>query len=206
MYWTASSRVKQVKGGTWKEGQQISIYDYYHENKIIPSLHFRSCTDKFKIVPIKKILKEKYPDSIQLIGIDAGETQRAKRVKDPKTGEWIYLYPEKKYPLIDWGIDRKGCSKIIADHGWPNPEKSGCYFCPFQNKKSWVELYNKSPDLFNLSLELDLNGSDYPKMSLMYGASHKGRLEWLKKELETQTSLFDFGEEENRIPCECYDG
>ena len=213
VYFTAGPRVKQVKEGTWEVGQQISIYDYYHENKMIPALKFRSCTSKFKIQPIEKILKEKYPDSIQLIGIDSGETRRAKRVRDPKTGEWIYLYPEKKYPLIDWDIDREGCSKIIADHGWPSPDKSGCYFCPFQAKKQWLKLYNESPDLFNLSMELEQNGKEYPKWSLAIGfSSHNDgkaqTLDQLRKQIETQTSLFDFGDlgDDRSIPCDCYDG
>ena len=147
-----------------------------------------------------------------MIGIDAGETRRAKRVRDPETGEWIYLYPEKKYPLIDWDIDREGCSKIISEHGWPSPDKSGCYFCPFQAKKQWIKLYNESPDLFNQSLALEQNGREYPKWSLAIGfSSHNDgkaqTLDQLRKEIETQTTLFDFGEEEeNRIPCDCYDG
>ena len=204
-FYTSSKKVRGVKEGHWEEDQQVSIYDYYQYNKMIPSMIFRSCTGKFKIEPIKKLVKEKYPDSIQLIGIDAGETRRAKRVRDPETGEWIYLYPDKKYPLIDWDIDREGCSKIISDYGWPSPEKSGCYFCPFQDKKSWVKLYNKSPDLFNESIKLEQNGRDYPEWSLIRSSHLQNGLEQLRTALETQTTLFDFGEE-NRIPCDCYDG
>ena len=198
VFYTPSKKVKGVRDGVWDEGEQISIYDYYYYTKMIPSKVFRSCTGKFKIEPIKKLLKEKYPDSVELIGIDAGETRRAKRVRDPETGEWIYLYPEKRYPLIDWDIDREGCSKIIADRGWPSPEKSGCYFCPFQSKKSWVELYNKSPDLFNESIKLEQNGQDFPKWSLITSSHLQNGLEQLRTGLETQTSLFDFGEEEDR--------
>ena len=205
-YYTASDRVRGVKEGEWEEGQRVSIYDYYYFLQSVPSLWQRSCTGKFKIEPIKKVLKEKYEDATQLIGIDAGESRRAKLVEDPETGEMINLYPNKIYPLIDWDIDREGCSKIIKDHGWPSPEKSGCYFCPFQSKKTWIELYNKSPDLFNKSLELEMNNKKFPEWHLMIPKPN--RLDWLKKALESQTSLFDFGldDDDRSIPCECYDG
>ena len=29
---------------------------------------------------------------------------------------------------------------------WSN--RSGCYFCPFQTKKNWINLYKNHPDLF----------------------------------------------------------
>tara|TARA_A100001515_G_scaffold109896_1_gene90777 strand:- start:1925 stop:2743 length:819 start_codon:yes stop_codon:yes gene_type:complete len=202
--YTVGERARGVKEGEWEADQEVAIYDWYKYMKILPSIKDRGCTDKWKIQPIKKLIKNKYPDSIQLIGIDAGETRRAQRTRDPKTGEWVYLYPDKRYPLIDWNIDRKGCSKIIEEHGWPSPEKSGCYFCPFQPAKNWTELYNTSPDLFNKSLKLEVENRNFPNMTLM--TTGPKRLDWFKKGLDTQTSLFDFGDDDNHIPCACYDG
>ena len=150
--YTIGKKARGVKEGEWEDGEAVAIYDYYKYMEKLPSLQNRMCTGKWKIIPIEKLIKDKYEGCIQLIGIDAGETKRAKRVRDPKTGEWIYLYPDKRYPLIDWDIDREGCSQIIKDQGWPSPEKSGCYFCPFQPTDNWIELYEKSPDLFNKSL------------------------------------------------------
>jgi 3'-phosphoadenosine 5'-phosphosulfate sulfotransferase (PAPS reductase)/FAD synthetase len=201
---TVGEKTRGVVEGEWEAGQAVAIYDYYKYMEKVPSMMNRMCTDKWKIQPIEKLVKEKYPDTLQLIGIDAGETRRAARTRDPKTGEWVYLYPDKRYPLIDWDVDREGCSKIIKDYGWPSPEKSGCYFCPFQPSKNWVELYKKSPDLFNKSLELESANTSFPKMSLLL--SGPKRLDWLKRSLETQTSLFDFGDDDKQIPCACYDG
>ena len=207
----AGSKTKGVKNGDWEEGEKITIYDWYDYNHTVPSVHMRSCTDNFKIIPITRLVKKKYPDALELIGIDAGESHRAKQIKDPETGEMIYLYENKAYPLIDWEVDRKGCLKIIDDHGWPNPKKSGCYFCPFQSKKSWVNLYHESPDLFNKSLELETNSQRFPNFPL-FVAAKPNRLDWLKKEIETQRSIFDYMEscsipdENEAMPCDCYDG
>tara|TARA_R100000234_G_C4961653_1_gene162059 strand:- start:63 stop:875 length:813 start_codon:yes stop_codon:yes gene_type:complete len=202
--YTAGPRVKGVKTGDWVEGQEISIYDYYSYNNKIPAIQNRMCTDKFKRQPIHKVIKKYYPDAMQLIGIDAGEPQRAKFIPDPDTGKMISLYPDKIYPLIDWNINRNKCVEIIKEHGWPSPEKSGCYFCPFQNKSSWISLYNTYPKLFDKSLEMDTNNASFPKMSLML--SNEKRLDWLKRGIETQTTLFEFKEENVAIPCDCYDG
>ena len=201
---TVGKKSRGVMEGEWEDGQTVAIYDYYRYMEKVPSMMNRMCTAKWKIQPIEKLIKEKYADCIQLIGIDAGETKRAQRTRDPKTGEWVYLYPDKRYPLIDWEVDREGCSKIIKEHGWPSPEKSGCYFCPFQPTDNWIELYKKSPDLFNKSLELEQGNTSYPKMTLLLRGPK--RLDWLKRSLETQTSLMDFGKDDNHIPCACYDG
>tara|TARA_R100001086_G_scaffold125176_1_gene64694 strand:- start:725 stop:1561 length:837 start_codon:yes stop_codon:yes gene_type:complete len=211
VFYKAGPRVGAVQKGDWEEGQKVTIYDWYTYTRSVPSVWKRSCTDNFKIIPITRLVKEKYPDSLELIGIDSGESHRAKQVEDPETGEMIYLYPNKKYPLIDWEIDREGCRRIIEEYGWPNPKKSGCYFCPFQSKKSWIDLYHKSPELFNKSLELEINSKKFPEFPLFVRAK-PNRLDWLKREIETQTNIFDYmdscevPEENDPMPCDCYDG
>jgi len=62
-------------------------------------------------------------------------------------------------------------------------------------------------------MELEQNGKEYPKWSLAIGfSSHNDgkaqTLDQLRKQIETQTSLFDFGDlgDDRSIPCDCYDG
>ncbi len=120
-----------------------SVKSYYEEKKIIPYRMFRSCTDKFKVRPINKYLKEKYKDQEITIfmGIANDEVKRAEKMINKKKIQY-------KFPLIEKKIDREGCIKIIKEEGLSIPVKSGCYFCPFQSKKEWVKLYKKYPDLF----------------------------------------------------------
>lgn len=113
------------------------LYEYCWHHRMIPSRRFRWCTDKFKVRRLNKYFE---PPAFSLIGIDAGEEHRAKCSVDNGI--------EKRYPLVEIGIDRDGCKKIILDHGLPLPMKSGCYFCPYQRKSQWKKLYREHPYLF----------------------------------------------------------
>ena len=206
VYYTASNRVEGVKQGHWEENERVAIYDYYDYLKSVPSMRMRSCTEKFKIEPIEKYIKAKWGDKgypIRLIGIDAGESHRAKYITDPETGKKEKLYEYNEYPLIDWDWDRDGCLERIEKEGWSNPGKSGCYFCPFQSRTKWTELLKDKPDLYNKSMQLESQGNRFPEFNLMQYKPN--RLDWFKKAVESQTTLMDFGEDP-KIPCDCYDG
>jgi len=76
----------------------------------------------------------------QLVGMAADEAHRQKG---------------RACPLIDRGIDRKGCIKIIQAEGLDVPQKSGCWICPFMGKRQWHELYRRHPDLFERAARLE---------------------------------------------------
>jgi len=142
-----------------------SIYDWYYKHRKIPTWKTRSCTDLFKIRPIRRYLKRKYKNNIVLyIGISYDEKHRAK--------ESDVSYIKNKFPLVELKIDRKKCEEIILSHGFEVPVKSGCYFCPFQPEWRWLYLKFKYPKLFKLAMKLEENGSAFPKLTL----SRKGIL------------------------------
>lgn len=113
------------------------LYSFFWDHFQTPSIQHRSCTDKFKVRPIHKYCQT---PSFQLIGIDAGESHRAKIMNNKGM--------ESRYPLIEYEIDRQGCIDIIKAHGLPVPMKSGCYICPFQRVAQWRKLRREHPDLF----------------------------------------------------------
>jgi len=126
------------------------IYDYYHKGRFFPLPTFRDCTGKFKITPIRQHLRKKYgkKETFEMnIFIDYDEFHRM-RTSDVK-------YIKNKYPLVDKKITREKCLKIINDFGYDLPLKSGCFFCPFNNKKRWIDLRNNHIDLFEKSKELE---------------------------------------------------
>ena len=161
---------------TRREGK--TLYDDCFDRKIIPTRMFRSCTDKFKKRALRKFVLQNFPnrDVTFLIGIDAGETKRA---KDDCGGF--------AYPLIELGLDREGCKQVIREAGLPVPVKSGCYFCPFSPTKALLNLLKEHPELYKKAEALEKNGQRYPEMILSNVS-----LERLRKSKEDQRSMCNF--------------
>lgn len=118
----------------------------------------RSCTADFKTRVIEKELKRlgatvKNPATVAL-GISLDEIQRAKAGVDPSAPTQV-----RTYPLLDLGITRTECKRIIADAGLPVPKKSACFFCPFHDKDAWRELKRDRPDLFEQAVKIEADMS-----------------------------------------------
>lgn len=71
-----------------------------------------------------------------------------------------------EYPLVDAKLTRGDCKRIIQEHGWPVPPKSGCWYCPFQKAAGWKDLYVKHPDLFKRARDMEESQQHYPKYVL----------------------------------------
>ncbi len=166
-----------------------NLKDYYYKRKIIPYRMFRSCSDKFKVRPINKYIKENYKERVNIfMGIGIDERRRSYNFTETKTAFY-------NFPLIDYNIDRKGCIDIIKKEGINIPVKSGCYFCPFKSKKGWVELYHKHNNKFEEAILFEKNGRAYPEGNFMGNMT----LETLKKIIIEQQDLTGFMEEDTKI-------
>jgi len=106
----------------------------------------RQCTERFKIRPIKRWLRDRFeirPRSgiqvVQWMGISLDE---AHRMKPPGAG-WY----DVAYPLIDLGLRRTDCLKMLSDAGIDAP-RSACTFCPFHSNAEWKRLKSQEPDAF----------------------------------------------------------
>lgn len=149
-----------------------SLYDYYFSRQIIPTVYFRQCTSKWKIRPIRKYCKENFGEWINILGIDAGERRRVR--------SWDGF----EFPLVEQGLGRRSCKRIIADHGLVVPRKSGCFYCPFQGRDQWLQLLREHKDLFVLAEKLEKNGRQYPELTLT-----KKPLEKIRSNFEKQRTL-----------------
>lgn len=145
----------------------------------VPSINNRWCTDYAKITPMKLTVRmlqkegkfEKPATSI--IGISIDEKQRALN----KDGTWKRPHLSEynnSYPLVEMGISRDDCHKIIKEYGWPDPIKSGCYFCPFQGTREWADLYHHHPDLFWDAVYLEERDKNFPRYNLYPRGGSKG--------------------------------
>lgn len=123
---------------TRREG--LPLYDYYLKHRFVPMRFARACTVEYKLVPLSEYCQ---PPCTVYLGIAADEAHRVDRIiAGQRKGE------EKRFPLVDEGIDRKGCIEIIKAHGLTVPMKSGCFLCPFQRRSQWLALRRLHPELY----------------------------------------------------------
>jgi hypothetical protein len=98
---------------------------------------WRQCTGDYKLNPLRRKAKELMRTHglkrvTMLIGISTDEALRMKpsRVK----------YIINEFPLIDNNISRQDCLNWMGAHGYPEPQKSACYFCPYTHDSRWREM------------------------------------------------------------------
>lgn len=109
----------------------------------------RACTVDHKIKVLERWIRQnaRALPAESLIGISVDEIERA------KTGQ--NKYEVRQYPLLELGLNRIDCARIISDAGLPVPPKSSCYFCPFHSRLTWSELRRDRPDLFEKAAQLE---------------------------------------------------
>ncbi|MCD0483452.1 phosphoadenosine phosphosulfate reductase [Streptacidiphilus sp. ASG 303] len=112
----------------------------------------RSCTADYKILVIGRELKRRgatpdHPATVG-IGISLDEIHRANRRRSEP-------HEHIAYPLLELGLRRTDCARIIRDAGLPVPPKSSCWFCPFKRPESWHEQRRSEPELFEKACQLE---------------------------------------------------
>lgn len=121
--------------GTEKEGKQS-----------------RQCTQDFKVVPLQRksrqIIGRKRSARVKMwIGISRDECHRMK----PSKKAWI----ENIYPLVDRSITRMRCITWMEQHGFPEPPRSACSFCPFHSQEEWRRLRDSDPVAFQEAVKFE---------------------------------------------------
>lgn len=108
----------------------------------------RSCTADFKILPIARWIKRHAPGCTLGKGISTDEPHRA----TPSRESDGY---SSAYPLIELGLSRSDCLRIVAEAGLPQPPKSACWFCPYKTTDRWTEMKRQDPERFAQAVELE---------------------------------------------------
>jgi 3'-phosphoadenosine 5'-phosphosulfate sulfotransferase (PAPS reductase)/FAD synthetase len=112
----------------------------------------RNCTKDFKIKLIEQQLirmgaTAEQPATVG-IGISVDEMHRANNRRNSAVENTVY-------PLLELGLRRTDCQRIILDAGLPLPPKSACWFCPMKRPEEWQSLRRERPDLFAKACELE---------------------------------------------------
>lgn len=156
--WKAASRVRRTKDGQRSYIQTaIPIFMASAEGDgltVRKGIGKRQCTRDFKIRPVERKVRELVglkrafkgmpPLATVWIGISADEAHRAK----PSSTPWIV----RRHPLLEADIDRIDCLDWMADHGYPEPPRSACLWCPFRDDASWMSL---APDEFATAVAME---------------------------------------------------
>lgn len=112
----------------------------------------RQCTDRYKIAVIARELAArgatKDDPATVGIGISVDEIERANnRSHIP--------HEVVTYPLLELGLRRTDCQRIIREAGLPLPPKSACFFCPMKRPTEWHDLRRTEPELFDRACALE---------------------------------------------------
>lgn len=140
-----------------RNGTPVDLYDDLH--RPIRSINIpirmangspgnRNCTVHWKIKPIARWVKANAPSCTLGKGISTDEPHRA----TPSRETDCYT---SAYPLIELGLSRADCLRLVADAGLPQPPKSSCWFCPYKTGVQWAALKAERPELFGKAATLE---------------------------------------------------
>ena len=135
-----------------------SLYETSWDRRVFPSAIWRWSTRDYKITPILRHYRSLDSHINQYLAIAWDEIHR---MKDSRVG-----YVTNLYPLIDRRLTRADCVAIIEEARLPVPERSACYFCPFNSVERWRWLYETHSDLFDKAIALEERSKHCPSQRL----------------------------------------
>lgn len=97
------------------------------------SIGRRQCTKYFKIVPIRREIRSRYPNQpiVMWQGISTDEVSRCK----DSERQWL----THRFPLIEQNISRQDCETFLRSvTSWTVP-KSACVYCPYRSDAQWQQ-------------------------------------------------------------------
>lgn len=112
---------------------------------VLPDSRTRWCTRMLKIKPFEKYVGDQ--EAISYIAIRADETHRKGYISTKSNLKAVY-------PFIEDGLIKQDVFKLLEESGLGIPEyyqwrsRSGCYFCFYQQRREWVGLLEKHPELY----------------------------------------------------------
>lgn len=143
----ASLKMKTTKDGRKFTTTNIPFFTRNADGSV-GKIRLRDCTRDFKLHPIFRKCRElaavkrgeKSVKVIQWVGISLDEVQRMKTSRD----RWLGV----RWPLIEMNMSRHDCLRWMAAHGFPQPPRSACIYCPFHNNHEWRRLRDEEPREF----------------------------------------------------------
>lgn len=111
----------------------------------------RGCTEQWKIDVIARETRRRGATpgqpAVVGMGISTDEMSRAKDSAIP--------HHRNVHPLLDLGLRRIDCQRIIRSASLPMPPKSACWFCPMKRPEDWQNLRREEPQEFEKACQLE---------------------------------------------------
>jgi hypothetical protein len=153
----------------------------------------RSCTADFKIRVLSRWLRlhgaTKDDPATVAVGISVDEMERASNRRLERNEVVVY-------PLLELGLRRSDCMRVIQVAGLPVPPKSSCFFCPLHHVQVFRDMRRERPELFGRAVQLERMLNERRDA---LGKDHVFLMRYGRPLDETVTAdiqqVFDFGDE-----------
>lgn len=137
----------------------------------------------------------------QWIGFSTDEAGRVSNKRDDGEGgtEGFPSYITPRYPLLDLGLSRKDCERMLTSYGWGDTIKSACVGCPYHGNAAWRDMRDNRPEDWAAAVAFDeqfrrapgLDGERYLHASRIPLSIAPIDRVTRKEAGEAQTDLFD---------------
>ena len=112
---------------------------------VLPDPRTRWCTRMLKLRPFE-----------EYVGNDPVDLYVGIRADEPHRSGYVSTKPNitARFPFVEDGLRHADIMRILEESGLGLPtyykwrSRSGCYFCFFQQRREWVGLLEKHPDLY----------------------------------------------------------
>lgn len=152
-----AGREESLEESLRSTGHQSAIPAFVDKGTGSRGMLLRYCTVDFKVSPKTRAIRERIgvgPKGRvgrhhvrQWFGISYDEIERM------HTADVAYM--SHVYPLVDRKMTREDCFTWMADHGYPEPPRSACYFCPYHSDEEWRRLRDEEPAEWERAIALD---------------------------------------------------
>lgn len=95
--------------------------------------------------------------------LDFGPIVLAAAPKQKQRDLWMAEAIDKKFPLMDLGMDRAACQDFVRSAGQPIPFPSSCSRCPYASAQDVIRLARRHPELWAEWKEIEATGLANPR-------------------------------------------
>lgn len=185
----------------------------YYENKIVdnepkfighalPSQANKDCSQKFKIIPISKRLREIFGDDVFYelhFGFSFSKKENARLEATKQRLEKTRIKQTARSILIENQLTRNDAGQICKDYLGFIPERSLCDMCFERTKKDWKDFYNNYPERFMSVLKFDESSKLFKKYG--YGLGSDSLRKIVRMPDKNQSDLEEYLDDVKPCPC-----